>query len=1114
MKRSLIKELLRDFWRNKSRFLSILAIVALGAGFFGGLKATSTDMKRTVDDYYKEQHLMDFRVVSTLGLTDADAADIRALDGVAAAAPAYRVDAILSSHSEEDGQRVMRVHSLTEEDGINQCLLLEGRLPQKADEAVVITSGLVDSNYQIGDSITIDTEADEEAAEALTIHSFTIVGFVRNPVYISTLGASSTKGNGKVSNYMYVLPEAFAEQPYSEIYVRGDFSDTLYTFGEEYTKKASALEQVLTQLSDAACERRRDEVIGTAEEELDSARKTYEEEKANAEKQFAEAEAQLNAAQEKITSGRVELAQNQAAYESGIAEGERQLAEAQKALESGEEELDSAKLTLDETKTQLDLGKIELDKGKSQLDAAEAEWQSGKNALDLVFINEENAQRLLSIAQDAYDKAVESGNETLISAAAAGLSFAKRGTDGYAELAEARKTLDEQQSVYQKSLSEYTAGLTAYQNGLAQYRQGRETLKSKQAEYESGRQTLAEQKESGAAQLAAAQEKLRLAEQTLSEQRAAYEEKKAEAESELSAAYEKLLDAQEQIDALASPEWILQSRSTDTTLASFEQDADRVDAIATVFPAFFFLVAALVSLTTMTRMVEEQRTQFGVLKALGYSNGVIMSKYLIFAVVTALIGAAVGLSVGFVVFPKVIWMAYSMMYAAPPVETPVDWGLALLSTGIFLIATLIASYSACRKELKTVPAGLIRPKAPKSGKRVLLERITPIWKCLSFTQKLTVRNIFRDKKRFFMTIIGVAGCMALVLTGFGLKDSIGGLADKQFGTISHYDLNIILSHKYDENAPTERQERLLNTLSQDSDTEASLLYMQQEVTASAASDSMSVYLFVPQSTSQLDTFITMRRRGSSEQIALSDGGAVITEKMASELSLSVGDTLTIAAGDDPPCEVKITGITENYVYHYIYLTPAAYREAFGKEPSYQLIYTRLSDTSDEAKDRLTQTLLENKEVMSLTFTADLVETLDDTFDRLNLIVFVLIISASLLAFVVLYNLTNINITERVREIATIKVLGFYDREVDAYIFRENIILTIAGTAVGTFLGILLHQFVVHVAEVNYVMFSKEISPLSYLLSVLITVGFAVLVQIVMHRRLSRITMVESLKSVE
>lgn len=407
-------------------------------------------------------------------------------------------------------------------------------------------------------------------------------------------------------------------------------------------------------------------------------------------------------------------------------------------------------------RAQLDLGKIELDKGKSQLDAAETEWQSGKNALDLVFINEENAQRLLSIAQDAYDKAVESGNETLISAAEAGLSFAKRGTDGYAELAEARKTLDEQQSVYQKSLSEYTAGLTAYQNGLAQYRQGRETLKSKQAEYESGRQTLAEQKESGAAQLAAAQEKLRLAEQTLSEQRAAYEGKKAEAESELSAAYEKLLDAQEQIDALASPEWILQSRSTDTTLASFEQDADRVDAIATVFPAFFFLVAALVCLTTMTRMVEEQRTQFGVLKALGYSNGVIMSKYLIFAVVTTLIGAAVGLSVGFVVFPKVIWMAYSMMYAAPPVETPVDWGLALLSTGIFLIATLIASYSACRKELKTVPAGLIRPKAPKSGKRVLLERITPIWKRLSFTQKLTVRNIFRDKRRFFMTIIGVA----------------------------------------------------------------------------------------------------------------------------------------------------------------------------------------------------------------------------------------------------------------------------------------------------------------------------------------------------------------------
>lgn len=1114
MKRSLFKELLRDFWRNKSRFFSIVAIVALGAGFFGGLKATSTDMKHTVNDYYKDQSLMDFRVVSTLGLTDADVEDIRSLDGVSAAAPAYRTDAVLSSHSGEDGQRVMRIHSLTEREGLNQCLLLEGRLPQKEDEAVVITSGLVDSDYQIGDVVTIDAETDEDAAKALNVHAFTIVGFVRNPLYISTLGSSTTKGNGKISSYMYVLPEAFSEQPYSEIYVRGDFSDVLYTFSDEYEKKADALEKELTQLSGAACERRRDEVIGTAEDELASARKTYEEQKAEAEKQFAEAETELNAAQKKLTNGKAELAQKKARYESGIAEGERQLTEAQKALESGAEELENARLTLDETKTQLDLGKVELDKGKTQLDAAETEWQSGKNALDLVFISEENAQRLLSIAQDAYDKAVESENETLISAAQAGLSFAQRGTDGYAELAEARKTLDEKQAVYQKSLDEYAAGLSAYQSGLAQYKQGSETLKSKQMEYDAGKQTLAEQKESGAAQLDAAQQELDMGEQTLSEQRAAYESKKAEAEAELSDAYEKLLDAQEQIDALASPEWILQSRSTDTTLASFEQDADRVDAVAAVFPAFFFLVAALVCLTTMTRMVEEQRTQLGVLKALGYSNGVIISKYLVFAIVTTLIGAVVGLSIGFVVFPKVIWKAYSMMYAAPDVKTPVDWGLALFSTAIFLAATLIASYSACRRELRTVPAGLIRPKAPKSGKRVLLERITPVWKHLSFTQKLTVRNIFRDKKRFFMTVIGVAGCMALVLTGFGLKDSIGGLADKQFGTISHYDLNIILSHEYDESAPTERQERLLNTLSQDPDTEASLLYMQQEVTASGAADSMDVYLFVPQNTSQLDTFITMRSRGSNQPVTLSDEGAVITEKMASELSLSVGDTLTIAAGDNPPCKVKVIGITENYIYHYIYLTPAAYREAFGKEPAYRLIYAKLSDTAEAVKNRLTGELLENKEVMSLSFADDLMKSIDDTFDRLNLIVFVLIISASLLAFVVLYNLTNINITERVREIATIKVLGFYDREVDAYVFRENIILTLIGTIFGTLLGILLHQFVVHVAEVNLVMFSREIFPLSYLLAAVITIGFAVLVQIAMHRRLSRITMVESLKSVE
>lgn len=1115
MKRSFIKEILRDFWRNKSRFLSIVAIVALGAGFFGGLKASSSDMKMTVDDYYKEQNLMDFRVMSTLGLTDADVQALRAIDGVSAAAPAYRIDAVLSSHAEEDGQRVMRVHSLTEEDGINQCLLLDGRLPQSADEAVVITGSLVDSDYQIGDVVTIDTEADEEAKSALDVYSFTIVGIVRNPLYISTLGSSTTKGDGTVSNYMYVLPGAFVQdQPYTEIYVRGDFSDSLYTFGSAYEQQADALEAEIERISGAACERRRSEVVQSAQDALSAAQSTYEEQKAQAEEGFADAEAQLAQAGQKLADGKAELEQSKKTYESGIEQAEKRLEEAQSAIQSGQEELDRTKSLLDENKTQLDLSKQELLKAEEQLLAAEEEWQAQKSALDAAFGSQEAAQQLLAQAQAAYDAAVASGDEAQIAKAEAALAQVQSGVDAYERLAAVRGEIDAQQARYEAGKAAYEEGAAAYESGLAQYQAGQAALDASRTEYEEGAAALAEQRASGQAQLLAAEEELAAGEAALAEQRAAYEEQKAQAEAQLADAYEEILDAQDQINAVEAPEWILQSRSTDTTLASFEQDADRVDAVAAVFPAFFFLVAALVCLTTMTRMVEEQRTQLGILKALGYRNGVIVSKFLIFAVVTTLSGAVVGLSVGFVVFPKVIWAAYSMMYAAPDVQTPVDWGLAAIATALFLIATLGASWFACRRELKTVPAGLIRPKAPKSGKRVLLERVTPVWKRLSFTKKLTVRNIFRDKKRFFMTVIGVAGCTALVLTGFGLKDSIGGLADKQFDNISHYDLSVILSNVYDEDAPTERQERLRSTLDEDANVEESLLYMQQEVTASADGASMDVYLFVPQDAGAVDSFITLRERGSGTPVSLSDGGAVITEKMASELSLSVGDTVSVAAGDGAARDVTVAGITENYIYHYIYLTPDAYREIFEEDPAYQLLYVKLADTSDEAETALAGKLLENSEVMSLSFTDSLRETIDDTFNRLNLIVFVLIVCASLLAFVVLYNLNNINITERVREIATIKVLGFYDREVDAYIFRENIILTLIGTAVGTLLGVLLHQFVVHVAEVNYVMFSREIYPLSYVWAVLLTVLFAVLVQIVMHRRLSKITMVESLKSVE
>lgn len=587
---------------------------------------------------------------------------------------------------------------------------------------------------------------------------------------------------------------------------------------------------------------------------------------------------------------------------------------------------------------------------------------------------------------------------------------------------------------------------------------------------------------------------------------AEYEEHLAQAEAELADAEQKLLDAEQQLADVPSGEWYVMTREDNLSFASFEGNAQKIAAIAVVFPVFFFMVAVLVALTTMTRMVEEQRVQIGTFKALGYSNSAIMYKYILYAGSATLFGSAVGLGVGMQFFPAVLWNAYGIMYNLPPLLTPFRLNYALIAFLGALCCTMLATFSACRNSLRECAASLMLPKAPKAGRRVLLEYITPIWKRMRFTHKVTVRNLMRYKKRFYMTIVGIAGCTALLLTGFGLSDSINEIMDKQYTELNHYHAVVMLRNA--EAAEDPEMEEIYES----SDIVLSVHQESCEITAN--DKSQEAYLFVPEELEAFPQLLTLRNRKSGEHLPLTEDAVILTEKAAETMRLSVGDSMELKQDDGTSVTVTIGGIAENYVNAYVYMHPVLYEKLYGKSPDFTVLLANLGSADSSEHQEFAEGMLKCDGVAMVTMVGDMRESFHNMVTSIDYIIVVLIICAGLLAFVVLYNLMNINITERERELATIKVLGFYEGEVGAYVFRETIILSLLGTAAGLVLGIFLHAFVVRTAEVDMAMFGREISPTSFVYAAVLTMVFSLIVCLCMFPKLCRINMVESLKSVE
>ena len=1067
-KNRLLTDFIREVRHTYSRFLSILLLSALAVAFLVGLRATAPDMEYTADNYYDSHHLMDGYILSTMGLTQEDLQALAQADGVDQVEGAWSVDATAVDS-------IVSMRSMPEE--LNLLNVVEGRLPQQADECVTEQMLLTALGLEIGDTLTVTL--DEADQDSLTRTSYTIVGTVQSPLYVGTDRGSTTLGSGSIDAFVYIPGENFNLNVYTTAYFTGDGMEALNSYSQAYADQLSALVDSLDPLAQERASLRDEEVRSEAQKELDDARS-----------ELADAQKELDDAKKELDDARAELDSGWADYESGLATLEQE-------IKDGQAKLNAARSQLEESQTRYEQGKVDYQEGLAQYQDGQTAYEDNLAQLDA---QQEEVAKGYEEYYDAlkpfegtpmYDQMVEqlASQKAKLDEAAAQIQA------GYQQLAQVKAQLEESK-----------AELDAAQ---AQLQDAAQQLDTGWAEYQSGQQTLDQEEARGRSQLAEAKAELDDGEAEYQKGLEEYEQAKADAQPELEQAQADIDQGQKELDAMATCEWYVLGRDTNSGFVSYSQDAERVDNLSSIFPVIFFVVAALACLTTMTRMVEEQRTQIGSLKALGFSRLAISQKYIGYAFVASLVGGLIGLGVGATLIPAVIANAFQIMYAIPGLDYKMQLPLFVLAVLAAVACTTGAALWACLSTLIDTPANLMRPRAPKAGKRVFLEYIKPIWRRLSFTWKVSMRNLFRYQKRFWMTVIGIGGCTALIVTGFGLHESIFDVLDKQFDEISLYDATVGL----DEDLTEEQKQGIEDYLDGE---EAVVDYMftyQQMMDASTTGTSYDVYLFAVDDVEEFGRFVDLRHRSDHSPVELDDSGVVIDEKLSELLDVSVGDTITLEG--DQRVEAVVADITENYVYHYVYLTRDLYTQLYGEDYQNNVMLLAYQDGMGvDVSNQTSETLMKMDGVASYSYIATIRDSFEDSMDAINYAVVIIIVAAAALAFVVLYNLTNINITERRSELATLKVLGFYDGETTAYVLRENVFLTIFGVILGLVLGRFLHSWMVLTVEVDLVMFGRTAPPYAYVLAAALTALFSLIVNVAAHFRLKKIDMVESLKTVE
>lgn len=1070
MKKSFTKSAFRQILSNKSRFIAIFAIVLIGVGFFAGLLASGDDMRLGADLYFDDYHLMDFRLISTYGFSERDVNTLADMQG-AHVYPSYFSDFIVTSNENE---MVCRAYSYNPDYDINTPYLVSGRFPETDSECLIISSAF--GTDMLGKKITLSLDGDEDIDEVLDRREFTVVGTFYSPMYVSaTQYGSTTISSGRISAVLLLPEECFLSEYYTEIYLRFDSLKNVSSYSSEYEELAETLSEEVENRLAGRTFIRLQEIKADITEEIDRAKADLAEAEALRDEEFAdarqqledakrqldEAKAALDEAEKQIADGKEELANGRAEYEQEIANAEVQIREAQNTIadyeqayrrgmeqyEEGVSEYESGLSSAEQLNAYISYLKAIYGEEDSRVTEAQEQYDSLTMDLAAAKIKLDRSYRQLTDAKKEIDDAIEEFNR-------ARRELPKRKSEAEAEFAEAEAELV-------RAEQEYQDGLAEYEENLAKYNEENESF------------------------LAEAEK----------------------ADAEIEDARKQITEAEEELNSLEEPKYFVYGRESNPAYTEYGQNAERIDNIAKIFPVFFLLVAMLVSLTTMTRMVEDDRTQIGTIKALGYNNAAVMKKYMLYALTATISGAVLGVLIGFILFPNIIVRAYGILYQIPYIETPFVWSIAIPSILIAVACIAVTVWFTVRSYAGELPARLMRPGTPPKGKKVWVEKIPFLWNMLSFTGKVSARNIFRYKKRMLMTSIGIAGCTALILTGFGIKDSISDIVDLQYSELWNYDALVVLNDSEDEQSIA----YIEGTLSSYSDESGSMEVMQKTAVAEKDTSEIEVNLFAVENSDALKEMITLRTRRGHDELMLNDDGVIITEKLATLLDISVGDIISVRISDGIAAPLPVTGIAENYVYHYIYMTSDIYQRYFGETFSPNSLLLRY-ETQDE--DALVSAVLEDDNVLSLTRSAEIQTSFADIMGVMNAVVLVLILSAGALAFIVLYNLTNINISERVREIATLKVLGFRDREVTMYIFRENLVLTFIGAICGLLGGRLLTSFVVQTAEIDIVMFGRSVSGWSYLFAILLTFAFSVIATFIMKPKLDKISMTESLKSVE
>ena len=1112
------KDFYMEIRKSLGRFLSILFIVALGVAFFSGIRASEPSMRITGDRYFDQEELMDIQALSTFGITDDDIDAIEAVEGVERVEGAYSADMLCETKKK---QYVFHVMSLPE--NMNHVTVSEGRLPKKIGECLVDD----DMGYKVGDTITLKSGTDDPISDTLKQEKYKVVGIGNSPCYISFGRGSTTIGSGSVSGFLFVPAKTFALDVFTEAYVQVEGAENLIAYTEEYDKK---IETVLDRIEEITGERgriRKQEIVDDAQAEIDDAKAELEEGKLKAQEELDDAKAQIDDGEAKLTEAKQQ-----------IADGKSQISSAKTTLNSKDDELTEAKTKYSSGLKKWQEGTEAYEAGLAQFEAAkpealeeiakgEAGLEAYRKQLDEAKKGAQGKLKELE-GQLAYIMSLEPGPEDEDYEELHqkweeqyGASIEQLET-GISEVNKELETLETQEQDYQSKL-------TALNNSKAELAAKEQQLADTKAALDSSKQQLSDaysQIESGKGQLASGwaqidekeqelasgEAEIAESETTLEDAKVEYEEGKKEAEEEITDGEAKIADAEEELAEIEDPKWYVYDRSNLPEHDGYGENADRMRAIGKVFPVIFFLVAALISLTSMTRMVEEQRTQIGTMKAIGYSKWAIVSKYLSYALLATAGGSIIGVLIGEKVLPFIIIYAYGIMYQhIPEILVPYDWAYAIEASIAAVACTMFATVFSCYRELGEQPAALMRPPAPKIGKRVLLEYVGVIWKRLNFTWKSTIRNLMRYKKRFFMTIFGIGGCMALMLVGYGIRDSVFEIADIQYTEIQTYDGNLILK----ENLSEDEHQELTDSLEQNQDIARFMDAYMKNLVLTKDGHERETYVMVLGQPKDSEKYVHFHDRKTKEAYELSDDGAIISEKTAKLLNAKVGDTISIKDENEGNKEIVIQNICENYMGHYLYMTPKYYEKVYGERPEYNTVLFSVQDSyTRQQMEEAGEKILERDEVLSLSYMKDIEKRLNDMLKSLNLVIIVLIVSAGMLAFVVLYNLNTINIAERKRELATLRVLGFYNPEVAAYVYRENILLTLIGTIVGAGLGKILHLFIIETVEVPAAMFGRIINLPSYIYSFLFTILFSMIVNGVMYFKLRKIDMVESLKSIE